>query len=72
MKTRNLFKKISLFFTAILLLSQGLNAQEIIQPRITLGKGIPEAPVVDIKVYNTPDGTFNLLAYNPTEHNLVE
>lgn len=71
MKTRNNVFLTGLLIAIAVLISQNSFAQEINTNRIQVKKGIPDAPVVNIKVYNNPNGSFTLLAYNPNEHNLA-
>ena len=71
MNTSNYFAQFFTFVFAFFMISQSTFAQEAQSNRIIVKKGIPDAPVVDIKVYNNPDGTYNLLAFNPTQHSLA-
>ena len=70
MKTRKNALLASILILAATFICSQSYAQEINTNRIIIKKGIPENPVVDIKVYNNPNGSFTLLAYNPQEHNL--
>ena len=71
MKTRNNVLLTGLLIVVAIFISQNSFAQEINTNRIQVQKGIPDAPVVNIKVYNNPNGSFTLLAFNPNEHNLA-